>query len=126
MDLTTKISLTIKLEGSTLIRESKPEEINYVVRKKDCSWKKNYTGKDAYKIVERGSRIHYPAYPKDASQHLNISAEAYNYFISTECPEWVKPSFWKIMSKKQRLEAHLNRICQSLGGKSFTYEVLDC
>lgn len=32
---------------------------------------------------------------------------------------------WKRLTKKQRLEAHLKRIVEELGGVSFTYAVLD-
>lgn len=69
MNNTTKISLTIELEGSTLVRK-------------------------------------------------------YEYMTSNECPFWAKPKVWAIMSETQRLEAHLQRTCEHVGGKSFTYEVL--
>lgn len=61
---------------------------------------------------------------KPATQSLNICKEGYNYMISGECPFWAKTKVWAIMSETQRLEAHLQRVCEHVGGKSFTYEVL--
>ena len=62
---------------------------------------------------------------KPASQSLNLSMDAYNYMVSNEAPYFVKPRDWERLTKKQRLEAHLKRIVEELGGVSFTYAVLD-
>ena len=124
MNYSPKISLTIELEGSTLVRKSEPEIIKYSVTKKDLEPNKKWKGKDGLKIVRNARFKHYSLIAKPASQHINISVEAYRYMTSNECPYWAKPKIWAMMSETQRLEAHLQRICEHVGGKSFTYEVL--
>ena len=62
---------------------------------------------------------------KPATQSLNICKEGYNSMISGECPYWSKPKVWNNMSKKERLEAHLQRIAEGLGGTSYTYQVFE-
>lgn len=61
-----------------------------------------------------------------AKQSLNITKTAYNDMVSNDnCPHWVKPFMWKNMSKKQRLESHLQRIVNDLKGESFTYHIFE-
>lgn len=62
---------------------------------------------------------------KPAGQSLNLSMDAYEYMIGKEAPPFVKARVWERLTKKQRLEAHLKRIVEGLGGVSFTYAVLD-
>lgn len=62
---------------------------------------------------------------KPAGQSLNLSMDAYEYMIGKEAPHFVKARVWERLTKKQRLEAHLKRIVEGLGGVSFTYAVLD-
>lgn len=62
---------------------------------------------------------------KPAGQSLNLSMDAYDYMTGKEAPYFVKARDWKKLTKKQRLEAHLKRIVEELGGVSFTYAVLD-
>ena len=63
---------------------------------------------------------------KSATQSLNISKEAYEYMIDKDsCPSWSKPGKWATMSKKERLEAHLQRTVEYLGGTSYTYQVFE-
>lgn len=62
---------------------------------------------------------------KPAGQSLNLSMDAYDYMTGKEAPYFVKAKDWKRLTKKQRLEAHLKRIVEELGGVSFTYAVLD-
>lgn len=62
---------------------------------------------------------------KPAGQSLNLSMDAYDYMTGKEAPYFVKAKDWERLTKKQRLEAHLKRICEELGGVSFTYAVLD-
>lgn len=124
MNNTIKISLTIKLEGSTLVRKSEPEIIKYSVTKRDYDPDKKWRGKDGLKVVRKGSFKHYSLIAKPANKHINMGVEAYKYMTSKECPYWAKPKVWATMSETQRLEAHLQRVCEHAGGKSFTYEVL--
>lgn len=125
MNYSPKISLTIELEGSTLVRKSEPEIIKYSVTKRDLEPNKKWKGKDGLKIVRNARFKHYSLIAKPTSHHINICTEAYKYMTSNECPYWAKPKVWAIMSETQRLEAHLQRICEHVGGKSFTYEILE-
>lgn len=122
MNTNIKISLTINLEGiPTKSREK--VKIPYRVRKKHLfSFKKG--DKDGDIIVKEGFRKHFPLVPTEASQHIDICEEAYNYFIGDEVPSWEKPNRWVKLPKRQRLETHLRRIAESLGGKSYSYEIL--
>lgn len=60
-----------------------------------------------------------------ARQSLNICKEAYLSMIGRECPAWVKSDKWAMMSGKERLESHLQRIVKHLGGISYTYQVYE-
>lgn len=62
---------------------------------------------------------------KPAGQSLNLSMDAYDCMTGKEAPYFVKAKDWERLTKKQRLEAHLKRIVEELGGVSFTYAVLD-
>ena len=71
---------------------------------------------------------------KTAVQCLNISDDSYKAMTAkasnikddmNNCPEWAKARDWYNLSKSQRLIAHLDRISKSLGGISFTYNVMD-
>ncbi len=63
---------------------------------------------------------------KPATQSLNMSREAYKHMIDkNSCPSWSKPGKWAAMSKKGRLEAHLQRTVEHLGGVSYTYQVFE-
>ena len=63
---------------------------------------------------------------KPATQSLNISKEAYEYMIGKDsCPSWSKLGKWAAMSEKGRLEAHLQRTVEHLGGISYTYQVFE-
>lgn len=114
MDNTVKVSLTIQLEGSTLIRKSEPEVIGFQMRKKS---------KGGYQYV-KGETIHYPLCTKPAMKHINLSPEAYKYMTSGETPYWSNSRKWGGLTSRQRLEAHLQRICESCNGKSFSYTIL--
>lgn len=61
----------------------------------------------------------------EAQQVIRMTDEAYEYMTSSVCPEWFTPSMhkWKRMSELQRLEEHLDRICESLGGIRYTYDI---
>ena len=125
MNYSPKISLTIELEGSTLVRKSEPEIIKCILTKRDFEPNKKWKGKDGLKIVRNARFKHYSLIAKPASQHINMNVEAYEYMTSGECPSWVKPKIWAAMTTTQRLEAHLQRTCEHVGGKSFTYKILE-
>lgn len=119
-----KVLLTINgIEGATLHSKGKLK-IPFVIRKKDL-YAKEYTGKDADKIIRRGARrvINYDVVP--ASKSIKLTVDAYNYMTSAERPEWYFKKDWVLLNPTQRLELHLQRTCEHEGGKSFTYNVLE-
>lgn len=103
MDNIIKISLTIVVEGSTLVRKSEPITLG----------KKN--------------RKHYPLSSKDAIYHVNLTKEAYDYMTSSESPDWARVKFikWKKLKPEERLELHMKRISDSYKGKSYKYSILE-
>jgi hypothetical protein len=60
-----------------------------------------------------------------ASQSINISKDSYDYMTKGDCPAFSKPKEWAKLSKKAKLEAHLQSIMEHLGGISYTYQVFD-
>lgn len=117
-----KVSLNIQLNGSTRVRDDRFEWINWEIKKKDF----NVKGNEGNKIIERGRFKHYNHHTMPAVLHINLYKEAYDYMISTDCPSWIhKFKEWKKMTPIQRLESHLNRLCQHHNGVSFTYEILE-
>lgn len=119
-----KVLLTINgIEGATLHSKGKTK-IPFVIRKRDM-FAKEYTGKDADKIIRRGVRrvMNLEAVP--ASKKINLTVDAYDYMTSSERPEWYFKKDWVLLSPTQRLELHLQRTCEHEGGKSFTYSVLE-
>lgn len=109
-----KVSLTIQLEGSTLV--NKGFEMIPFVESHKTSKGNIRTNKGFYKHMSKEA--------KSASQHINITKEAYESMIKT-CTPYIKYGDWQRMGKKARLEAHFKDLTDTLGGKSFTYEVLD-
>lgn len=119
-----KVLLTINgIEGATLHSKGK-SKIPFVIRKKDL-YAKEYTGKDADKIIRRGVRRVNNLEAVPVSKRINLTVDAYNYMTSTERPEWYFKKDWILLSPIQRLELHLQRTCEYNGGKSFTYSVLE-
>ena len=109
MEFIPKIVLTIQLEGRVLVRQDKPEK--YVITK--------YNGRK--KVVK-----HYVKTVVPASQKITMSLEAWKEFTAEDrCPHFEKPYDWKRMSKRKRAESHFKQICDSMQGKSFTYEILN-
>lgn len=60
-----------------------------------------------------------------ATQFVNICKDAYYSMISEEIPRWAKPKWWLNINHKMRLEAHLQRISEGLGGVSYSYQVFE-
>lgn len=121
-----KVSLSIVLQGSIMYSqeqakalEEEKEGTGYDTFNMRVEGKKSDGKKDVQTITVKTRKN------KPASQSLNLSMDAYNYMVSNEAPYFVKPRDWARLTKKQRLEAHLKRIVEELGGVSFTYAVLD-
>lgn len=121
-----KISLTVVLEGSVLVRKNENREvITYSLNERDLNPNKKWKGKDGLEVVKKGRRFHTPLVAKPATQHLNISVDSYKHMMSSEVPYWAKAKDWINSSPIQRLEAHLQRICEHFNGISYSYELLD-
>lgn len=61
-----------------------------------------------------------------ASVSVKLTQDAYDNFISSECPSWFKDrKKWLLLNQTQRLEVNLQRICESRGGTGFTYSILE-
>ena len=120
-----KVSLSVTLQGSVMLSQEQAKALEE---------EKVGTGYDAFSMRvegrEKGKKDTETITVKTrkckpAGQSLNLSTDAYNYMIGEEAPYFVKPKDWERLTKKQRLEAHLKRIVEGLGGVSFTYAILD-
>lgn len=120
-----KVSLSVTLQGSVILSQEQAKALekekvgtgydtfNMIVESlKDGK-------KDAETITVKTRKC------KPAGQSLNLSMDAYDYMTGKEAPYFMKARDWEKLTKKQRLEAHLKRIVEELGGVSFTYAVLD-
>ena len=120
-----KVSLSVTLQGSVMLSQEQAKALEE---------EKVGTGYDAFSMRIEGFKNGEEDAEtitvktrkcKPASQSLNLSMDAYEYMIGEEAPHFVKPRDWWRLTKKQRLEAHLKRIVEGLGGVSFTYTILD-
>lgn len=121
-----KVSLSITLQGGVMYSqeqakalEKEKEGTGYDTFNMRVEGKKSDGKKDVQTITVKTRKN------KPASQSLNLSMDAYDYMTGKEAPYFVKARDWERLTKKQRLEAHLKRIVEELGGVSFTYAVLD-
>ena len=127
MNTNIKIFLTINLEGSTLVRKSIPEQINYTIRKKDLysNIGKNLPKEIAETIASQGTTPHFGLEAKPAKLHINICQASYEFMQSDFCPQNNLLKTWLKMTPNERLEYHLDRLCLHHRGYSYSYEVLD-
>lgn len=106
-----KISLSIKLQGSTLVHQEETE-VKTVTNKKTGK-----TFKKRFKVIN--------LVPKSATLVKQMPKEAYDYFISMEsCPQFKKKE-WKKMSITERIEYHMEALCKHHKGVSYTYHVFE-
>ena len=143
MDTSIKVNLSIVLKGSTLLSEQAcPKQlIKYVYNQHTNTQAKVVTlAYDMDKVTpnrlfldykdESGDRHKEPIYfltrnTIPCKKSINISKYAYDYMVSSECPEWAKIGEWKQLSKTQRLTQHMQRICDNEGGLSFEFQVFE-
>ena len=117
-----KILLSIQgIEGGTL-RPIGKKRVKWSITKRDLDSK--YHGKDAFKPVRKGHIDISDFEEVSCQQTIKLTQDAYDYMTSPEQPYWFKGP-WKLMTKKQRLEAHLQRICDDREGTSYTYSILE-
>lgn len=144
MDTSIKVNLSIVLKGSTMLSRQECLKTTHKVIEKKTKTGKIYKKtievevEDWDKMEKHTMRVaetnganpeiitFHTRKCKPAKQTLNISKEAYEYMIDKDsCPSWSKPGKWAAMSKKERLEAHLQRTVEHLGGISYTYQVFE-
>lgn len=106
-----KISLSIKLQGSTLVRQEETVVKTVTNKKTGKPFKKKFT------IVN--------LVPKSAILTKQMTQEAYDYFVSMEsCPQFKKKE-WKKMKPVERLEHHMAELCKYYKGTSYTYHIYE-
>lgn len=115
-----KVNLNITLQGRVMMSEQECSKIPQLKGYTPFSLK--FTERKSNKKVRIGALLRKS---KPATQSINITKESYDYMVSNECPHFSKPAGWLKMGKKKRLEMHLQRICESLNGESFTYVVFE-
>ena len=135
-----KLSLSIELRGSTMFSKEECLKTTHKVIETGKIYKKTIEVKveDWDKMEKHTMRVtdkdgtnseiitFHTRKCKPATQSLNMSKEAYEYMIDKgSCPSWSKPGKWAAMSEKERLEAHLQRTVEHLGGTSYTYQVFE-
>lgn len=139
-----KLSLNIELQGSTMFSKEECLKTTHKVIEKKTKAGKIYKKTIKVKVEDWDKMEGYSMRVtnrdgtnpeiitfhtrkcKPATQSLNMNKEAYEYMIDKDsCPSWSKPSKWAAMSKKERLEAHLQRTVEYLGGTSYTYQVFE-
>lgn len=117
MNNTVKVNLSITLPGSVMLSQQAAENTpnSFDEFKVEVSGPK---GEDIEVLTVQTRKC------APASQSLNISKDAYDAMIDKELyPYWCKAGTWAGMNDRMRLEAHLKRIAEGLGGTSFTYQV---
>ena len=126
-----KLSLSVLLPGGTMY--SKEESLKNP-HLKDENAKNNLDLRkfDSFSIKLRDAKkveTHriFVRKSKPARQVLNLSEEAYNYFIGQEKPEKYKGEMgpWGKLTKNQKIIWHCNNIAENFGGSLESWEILN-
>ncbi len=124
MNNNVKIHLTIEMESGALVRKGIGQE--YSVNPEAIESARKESG-----VILPDKFIHRNLVNKPSFKTIQINEEAYYYFQSFDSRPQAysfKNGYWKNwgrMTAEERLVAHLNIICISEGGKSFTFEVFE-
>lgn len=118
-----KVSVSITLQGGVMLTQAEAEQLEknkvgtgYGLTRIKVKDRKGNA--DVLNVRTRKSRT--------ATQTISMYKEAYEYMTSKDsCPSSIKQFVWVKMKPVQRLEAHLDLVCKSLGGISYTYKVFD-
>lgn len=115
----TKVSLSIALPGRTMFsKESSFKNDKLDPDKFNKSFMKISDGRGHFETIVINTRKCI-----NAKQVINISEDAYNYFISDVNPDYRND--WKSLSKEARLHWHMTELAKSMGGEMLDYRVLD-
>lgn len=122
-----KILLTISgIPGATL--HTTRVKVPFSITKEDIHFQntgKLYKGRDNNKIVRKGVRKFYDIEVVPCTKSIKMTVDAYDYMTSIEIPTWYHKKDWKRLSTIQRLELHLQRICDANNGKEYSYSILE-
>lgn len=118
-----KVSVSITLQGDVMLTQAEAEQLEknkvgtgYNLTRVRVNDKKGNT--DVINVKTRKFRL--------VTQTISMCKEAYEYMTSRDgCPSHVKQNIWARMKPEQRLEAHLDMVCKTLRGTSYTYKVFD-
>ena len=110
-----KLNLNITVPGRVMMSEQLCSENN---KYDNVKISLNVKGKRELLDVKVRSTI-------SAKQSINISKEAYEYFIGKEAPYFMKQKEWARLSKQEKLRAHLDEIVANVGGISYTYKIFE-
>ena len=142
MDTSIKVNLSIVLQGSTMLSEQECSKqlIEYKYNKN--TKKKEKVIRLAYDVDKVTPNRLFLDYKDASGRHkepiyfmtrntipckksINISKEAYDYMVSSECPEWARIGEWKQLSRIKRLTQHMQRICENEKGISFEFQIFE-
>lgn len=126
----TKLSLSILLPGGTMY--SKEESFKNSTKTIDGKENIDFRKFDSFSLKVWGENKKletikvFTRKSKPAKQVINMTEEAYNYFISQERPENYRQELgpWGKLTPKQRLNWHCANIANSLGGVLDSWEIL--
>lgn len=121
-----KVNLTIILPGRVLLSQEEADTLEKEQRGSGYNKLETMVVEDTRKKKSRETISFRTRKCRTACQSINLCKEAYHHMIDkNSCPEWSRNKQWATMSKKERLESHLQRISESLGGISFTYKIFE-
>lgn len=114
-----KVNLSIILKGRVMLSEQDAKAQNaydnFNVEVSDAKGKNK-------EVITVGVRK-----TQSIKQSINLTKEAYLWMIDDKsyADVKIKAGQWKSMKPKMRLESHLRRITEHLGGQGFTYNILE-
>lgn len=123
MDNDVKLIVTIHGIPGGVLYKTGTEKSEYRVKKKELY--SSYKGKDADKVILRGEYTKCLYECPDVSQTIRMTRAAYEYMTTTR-PSWLsKNEKFHGLTKRQKLEIHLQRTCEQFNGTSFEYSIMD-
>lgn len=134
-----KLSLSVLLPGSTMFSTAevvKPLKKQFKTKKGKSFYKTvlvpDIDKHDAFtiKVTEGKKEIPLTVFirkTKAARQVINMSEDAYNYFISKEVPIGFQggSSAWNKLTTIQKVRWHCNRIAQNMNGWVESFQVME-
>ena len=120
MDTNIKVSLYIELPGSTMYsKESSLVNGTPIPDRHNKEFLKVENGNGREETIVINTRKCIPA-----KKVVNLTEDAYNYFISDEKPYEYKGD-WRKMTPAARLQYHMEELSKAMGGKMIDYVILN-